>query len=31
METGELDPEAIHIPAVYVDRVFLADPKSPFS
>jgi 3-oxoacid CoA-transferase len=31
VEDGEIDPECIHVPAVYVDRVFKADPKSPFS
>lgn len=31
VEDGELDPEAIHIPAVYVDRVYKQDPSSPYS
>jgi 3-oxoacid CoA-transferase len=31
VEDGELDPESIHVPAVYVNRVFLSDPHSPFS
>lgn len=28
---GSLDPDYIHVPGVYVDRIYQADPKSPFS
>lgn len=31
VENGELNPDEIHVPGVYVDRVFLSDPKSPWS
>lgn len=31
VEDGELDPECIHTPAVYVDRIFKADTSSPYS
>ena len=31
VETGELNPNQIHVPGVYVNRVFKADPKSPWS
>ncbi len=31
VETGALDPESIHVPAVYVDRIFQSDPNSPYS
>lgn len=27
----EIDPDCVHVPGVYVDRVFLSDPKSPYS
>lgn len=31
VEVGELNPNEVHVPAVFVDRVFKADPKSPWS
>ncbi len=31
VEAGELDPESIHVPGVYVDRIFKSDPDSPWS
>lgn len=31
VEAGELDPENIHVPAVYVDRIFKSDPNNPLS
>jgi acyl CoA:acetate/3-ketoacid CoA transferase alpha subunit len=31
VEDGDLDPECIHVPAVYVDRLYKVDPASPFS
>lgn len=31
MEAGELDPENIHVPGVYVHRLFKSDPNSPWS
>lgn len=31
VEDGQLNPDEIHVPGVYVDRVFLADPNSPWS
>lgn len=31
VEPGELDPEAIATPSIYVDRIFEMDPRSPYS
>ena len=31
VEPGELDPESIHVPGMYVDRIYKMDPKSPYS
>lgn len=31
VEAGQLDPENIHVPGVYVDRVFLSDPNCEWS
>jgi acyl CoA:acetate/3-ketoacid CoA transferase alpha subunit len=31
VENGQIDPDQVHVPGVYVHRVFKADPKSPFS
>lgn len=31
VEAGELDPEAVHVQAVYVDRVFKSDPNCKYS
>ena len=31
VEPGQIDPNDVHVAAVFVDRVFLADPKSPWS
>lgn len=31
VEAGKLDPENIHVPGVYVDRIFLQDPDCEFS
>ena len=31
VENGELDPECIHVPAVYVDKVVKCDANSPYS
>lgn len=31
VETGELNPNEIHVPGVYVNRVFKADPNSQWS
>lgn len=31
VESGELDPDQVHVPGVYVDRIYKSDPKSPFS
>ena len=31
VEDGDLDPDSIHVPAVYVDRIYKVDPASPFS
>lgn len=31
VEPGKLDPEAIHVPGVFVDRVYQMDPMSPWS
>ena len=31
METGEIDPDHVHVPGVFVDRIYKSDPNSPFS
>jgi 3-oxoacid CoA-transferase len=31
VEAGTLDPEAIHVPAIYVDRVYKMNPSSRYS
>lgn len=31
VENGQLGPDEIHVPGVYVDRIFKAEPDSPFS
>lgn len=31
VEAGEMDPENIHVPGVFVDRIFKSDPNSPYS
>lgn len=31
VEIGELPPEGIHVPAVYVHRIFKSDPESKYS
>lgn len=31
VEPGQIDPNDVHIPAVFVDRIFKSDPKSPWS
>lgn len=31
VEAGQLDPESIHVPGVFVHRIYKADPNSPWS
>lgn len=31
VEPGTLNPEAIHVPALYVDRIYEMDPRSHYS
>lgn len=31
VENGEIDPDQIHVPGVYVHRIFKSDPDSPYS
>ena len=31
VEDGEIDPDQVHIPAVFVDRIFKSDPNNPLS
>lgn len=31
VEPGKLNPEAIHVPSIYVDRIYEMDPRSPYS
>jgi 3-oxoacid CoA-transferase subunit A len=31
VENGEIDPECVHTPGVYVDRIFKGDAACPFS
>ena len=31
VETGEIDPDQVHVPGVFIDRIYKADPNSPFS
>jgi acyl CoA:acetate/3-ketoacid CoA transferase len=31
VENGSIQPECVHVPGVYVDRIFLQDPKSIYS
>ena len=31
VEPGQLDPEAIHVPGMYVDRIYKMDPESHYS
>lgn len=31
VETGQIDPDHVHVPGVFVDRIYLADPNSEFS
>lgn len=31
VEAGQLSPEDIHVPGVYVHRIFKSDPNSPYS
>lgn len=31
MEDGELNPEEIHTPAVFIDKIFKSDPNCPYS
>lgn len=31
MEPGALDPEAIHVPSLFVDRIYKMDPQSKYS
>ncbi len=29
--TGSINPDDVHVPAVYVDRIFKSDPNDPYS
>jgi acyl CoA:acetate/3-ketoacid CoA transferase alpha subunit len=31
VEPGKLDPECIHVPSLYVDRIYKMDPRSEYS
>lgn len=31
VEPGALDPEAIHVPSLFVDRIYKMDPQSKYS
>lgn len=31
VEAGQIDPDHVHVPGVYIDRIYKADPNSPFS
>jgi acyl CoA:acetate/3-ketoacid CoA transferase alpha subunit len=31
VEVGEIDPDHVHVPGVFVDRIYLAEKNSQFS
>ena len=31
VEPGQLNPESIHVPGMFVDRIYKMDPASPYS
>ena len=31
VEPGEIDPELVHVAAVYVDKIFKSNPNCPWS